>query len=75
VLIGTDSVEHSERLAERFRAAEIEHELLNAHRHEHEARIIARAGQAGRVTIATNMAGRGTDIHLGPGVAEAEGCT
>ncbi|GIW81177.1 MAG: protein translocase subunit SecA 2 [Gemmatales bacterium] len=73
VLIGTRSVEKSEKLSERLREAGIEHQVLNARNHENEARIIAEAGQARRVTIATNMAGRGTDIKLGPGVAEVGG--
>jgi preprotein translocase subunit SecA len=62
VLIGTRSVEKSEKLSERLTAAGIEHQVLNARQHEQEAKIVAQAGQLGRVTIATNMAGRGTDI-------------
>jgi preprotein translocase subunit SecA len=62
VLIGTRSVEKSEKLSERLTAAGIEHQVLNARHHEQEAKIVAEAGQVGRVTIATNMAGRGTDI-------------
>ncbi len=73
VLIGTRSVGKSEKLAARLKEAGIEHKVLNARFHEMEANIVAEAGQAGRVTIATNMAGRGTDIKLGPGVAEAGG--
>jgi preprotein translocase subunit SecA len=73
ILVGTDSVERSEKLSPLFTAAGIEHQVLNARYHEQEAKIVAGAGQAGRVTISTNMAGRGTDIHLGPGVAEAGG--
>ncbi len=73
VLIGTRSVEKSEKLSQKFKDAGVEHQVLNAKFHEMEARIVEQAGQAGRVTIATNMAGRGTDIKLGPGVAEAGG--
>ena len=70
-LVGTASVETSEELSERFRKAGIEHKVLNAKYHEQEAEIIAQAGRPGVVTIATNMAGRGTDIVLG-GNLEAE---
>ncbi len=73
VLVGTRSVEKSEKLSEMLHAAGIEHEVLNARYHEREAQIVALAGQKGRVTIATNMAGRGTDIKLDPGVAEVGG--
>ncbi len=73
VLVGTRSVAASERLAGLLRARNIEHRLLNAVKHREEAEIIASAGQRGRVTIATNMAGRGADIKLGPGVAELGG--
>jgi len=69
VLVGTVSIEKSERLSEMLRHRGVEHEVLNAKYHEREAAIIARAGQRGAVTIATNMAGRGTDIVLGEGVA------
>jgi preprotein translocase subunit SecA len=73
VLIGTRSVASSEALAERLRKAGVEHRVLNAKYHEQEAHIVEQAGQPGKVTIATNMAGRGTDIKLGPGVAEIGG--
>ncbi len=73
VLVGTTSIETSERLSEMLKRKGIEHEVLNAKQHEREAAIIAQAGQPRAVTIATNMAGRGTDIVLGSGVAEAGG--
>src|SRR4029077_13238513 len=73
VLIGTRSVEKSEKLSKKLHDAGISHQVLNARQHEKEAEIVAQAGQSGRVTIATNMAGRGTDIKPGPGVAEAGG--
>ncbi len=73
VLVGTTSIEKSERLSQMLRKQKIPHEVLNAKHHEKEAEIIAKAGQMGAVTIATNMAGRGTDIKLGPGVAELGG--
>ncbi|MDQ2682048.1 MAG: SEC-C metal-binding domain-containing protein, partial [Chloroflexota bacterium] len=73
VLVGTTSVETSERLSNLLKAKGIEHNVLNAKYHEREAEIVKDAGQPGAVTIATNMAGRGTDIVLGPGVAEAGG--
>ena len=69
VLVGTVSIEDSERLAELLQRRGVEHQVLNAKQHQREAAIIARAGQPGAVTIATNMAGRGTDIKLGEGVA------
>ncbi|WP_033843031.1 accessory Sec system translocase SecA2 [Geobacillus sp. FSL W8-0032] len=73
VLIGTTSVAQSERLSAEFSKAGIPHHLLNAKTEEEEARIIATAGQKGQVMIATNMAGRGTDILLGEGVKELGG--
>jgi len=71
VLVGTRSVEESERLSARL--PDIPHQVLNARHEEVEAGMVARAGQRGAVTISTNMAGRGTDIQLGPGVAELGG--
>lgn len=73
VLVGTVSIEKSERLSRMLKRHGIAHEVLNAKNHEREAEIIARAGQRGAVTIATNMAGRGTDIVLGEGVEELGG--
>ena len=73
VLVGTVSIEKSERLSKMLKKKGIPHQVLNEKHHEKEAKIIAQAGQPGAVTIATNMAGRGTDIVLGPGVAEAGG--
>jgi preprotein translocase subunit SecA len=73
VLVGTTSVEESEQLSRRLEAAGIPHHVLNARNEEQEAAIIARAGERGAVTISTNMAGRGTDIKLGAGVAEIGG--
>src|SRR2546430_8147896 len=73
VLVGTVSVEKSERLARLLEKRGVPHEVLNAKQHEREALIVAKAGQAGAVTIATNMAGRGTAIGLGAGVAETGG--
>ncbi len=73
VLIGTRSVRKSEILSERLTAKGIDHVVLNARRHAEEAGIIAKAGHKGAVTISTSMAGRGTDIKLGPGVAEMGG--
>ena len=71
VLVGTASIESSERLSGELRRRKVEHSVLNAKQHEREAEIVAQAGRAGVVTIATNMAGRGTDIVLG-GNVEAE---
>jgi len=73
VLIGTASIEKSEQLSHVLRKAGITHEVLNAKQHEREAEIIVNAGQKNAVTIATNMAGRGTDIKLGEGVEELGG--
>ena len=73
VLVGTASVEASELLSRMLKRANIPHNVLNAKFHEMEAEIVARAGLKGAVTIATNMAGRGTDIKLGEGVAELGG--
>jgi preprotein translocase subunit SecA len=73
VLVGTRSIEKSERLSALLEAQGIEHQILNAKNHEIEAQIVAQAGQVGKVTVATNMAGRGTDIKLGDGVAELGG--
>src|SRR5690606_27617568 len=71
VLVGTTSIEVSEMLSQQLTEAGIHHEVLNAKQHEREAQIVAQAGRPGAVTIATNMAGRGTDIVLG-GSLEAE---
>jgi preprotein translocase subunit SecA len=73
ILVGTISVEVSEYLSKLLSKERIPHSVLNAKYHQLEAEIVARAGQYGAVTIATNMAGRGTDIKLGPGVAELGG--
>ncbi|MBX8455294.1 preprotein translocase subunit SecA [Apilactobacillus kunkeei] len=73
ILIGTVAVETSEYISKRLDDAGIKHEVLNAKNHAKEAEIVANAGQKGAVTIATNMAGRGTDIKLGPGVVELGG--
>jgi preprotein translocase subunit SecA len=72
VLVGTTSVEVSELMSEMLTGG-IPHNVLNAKQHQREAEIVAHAGLPGTVTIATNMAGRGTDIKLGPGVKEAGG--
>jgi len=73
VLVGTASIEKSELVSALLRKKGIKHEVLNAKHHEREAEIIALSGQAGNITIATNMAGRGTDIMLGEGVRELGG--
>lgn len=73
VLVGTVSVEASELLSRMLKREKIPHNVLNAKYHMQEAEIVARAGQAGTVTISTNMAGRGTDIKLGPGIADKGG--
>ena len=73
VLVGTASVDNSEKLSRLLKRAKIPHNVLNAKHHRKEAEIVARAGQPGAVTVSTNMAGRGTDIKLGPGVSEMGG--
>lgn len=73
ILIGTESVEVSEKLSRIFRQAGLPHTILNAKYHDKEAEIVAEAGNLGAITISTNMAGRGTDIKLKPGVAEKGG--
>jgi len=73
VLVGTTSIEKSEHLSKLLKKEGIKHEVLNAKHHEKEAEIVAQAGQLGHVTIATNMAGRGTDIVLGEGVVDRGG--
>ena len=73
VLVGTTSVDISELLSRMLKLRGIKHNVLNAKMHQKEADIVAEAGKTGTVTIATNMAGRGTDIKLGPGVKEAGG--
>ncbi len=73
VLVGTISIDVSEKISDMLKKSKVEHEVLNAKHHEREAEIIAGAGQLGKVTIATNMAGRGTDIKLGEGVVEVGG--
>src|SRR5207253_456449 len=74
VLVGTTNVEVSETLARLLKRRGRKHEVLNAKFHQREAEIIAQAGQPGSITIATNMAGRGTDIKLGPGVKKCQVC-
>ncbi|MGB5684808.1 MAG: preprotein translocase subunit SecA [Candidatus Electrothrix sp.] len=73
VLVGTISIDISEKISRMLKKERVPHEVLNAKHHEREAEIIADAGQKGKITIATNMAGRGTDIKLGEGVREAGG--
>src|SRR5690606_8104245 len=73
VLVGTVSIEKSEELSALLQREGVPHNVLNAKQHDREATVIVEAGMAGKVTIATNMAGRGTDIQLGPGVAELGG--
>src|SRR5262249_6920757 len=73
VLIGTRSVDKSEKLSERLHKAGVEHQVLNARQNESEAMVVSKAGEPGHVTIATNMAGRGTDIKPPPEVIAAGG--
>lgn len=73
VLVGTISIDISEKISRMLKKEKVEHEVLNAKQHDREAEIIANAGQYGKVTIATNMAGRGTDIKLSPESKEAGG--
>src|SRR5208337_966146 len=73
VLVGTISITKSEKLSEMLKRSGVPHQVLNAKLHEKEAEIVARAGQPGAVTISTNMAGRGTDIVLGPSVVDVGG--
>ena len=73
VLVGTTSIEKSEHLSKLLKKRQVPHEVLNAKHHEREAEIVAKAGEMSRVTLATNMAGRGTDIVLGEGVRELGG--
>ena len=73
VLIGTRSIDKSENLSQRLQAAGLPHVVLNARHIEKEAEIVGQAGQLGQITVSTNMAGRGTDIKLGDGVADIGG--
>src|SRR5436190_4972069 len=73
VLVGTTSVDVSETLSRMLKRVGIPHNVLNAKQHQRESEIVSNAGLAGAITIATNMAGRGTDIKLGPGVTAAGG--
>jgi preprotein translocase subunit SecA len=73
VLVGTVSVEKNEQISKSLKRGGVKHEILNAKNHAREAKIIAKAGQRGAVTVATNMAGRGTDIKLGEGIAKLGG--
>lgn len=73
VLVGTISITKSEKLSEMLKRSGVPHQVLNAKHHEKEAEIVSKAGQPGAVTISTNMAGRGTDIVLGPGVVDVGG--
>lgn len=73
ILIGTRSVEDSELLSQLLESKKLEHQVINAVKHEEEAEIVSEAGERGKITVATNMAGRGTDIKLGKGIAELGG--
>ena len=73
VLVGTNAIEKSEKISSMLQKRNLDHEVLNAKQHAREAEIIKEAGQSGSITIATNMAGRGTDIKLGEGVADLGG--